>query len=114
MGCSTPILINNDTFHEIAKYPEEFIEEVRRLMNEGGRTRIGRADVKMARHSSQFHLFTMRHNNLDPLDMYDPEFKELARKNPEELIELLEMAQSRITEALDHLKCAKPAKDKKT
>jgi adenylate cyclase len=103
MGFSTPLLINNDCFHEIDKNPEEFISEIRHYMNQGGQTRIGHADVKMARHSSEFHLYAMRHNNLDPLDMYDPEFKELARKNPEYLKNLLLEAKKRITEALEFL-----------
>lgn len=82
MGFSTPLLINNDCFHEILENPELFTQEIQRLMNDGGRSRIGRADIKMAQHSSGFHLYAVKHNNLTPLDVYSPEFKELVESHP--------------------------------
>jgi adenylate cyclase len=103
MGFSTPLVINNDCFHDVVNHPEAFVAEIQHLMNNGGRSRVGGADVKMARHSSEFHLFAMRHNHLEPLDMYDMEFKALASSNPEYLRKLLVEAKKRITEALESL-----------
>lgn len=100
MGFVTPLQINNDFFHEIDNDPEAFVDEIRDLMNRGGTSRIGRADVKMARHSSEFHLYATKHTCLIPLDKYNYEFKELVEANPEYAKQILLLAQERINEAL--------------
>lgn len=100
MGFVTPLQINNDFFHEIEANPDAFVDEIRDLMNRGGTTRLGRADVKLARHSSEFHLYATKHTCLIPLDRYNREFKELVASNPEYAKDLLLLAQERINEAL--------------
>lgn len=99
MGFTTPVLINNDTFHEIKDNPERFVEEINRLMNTGGRTRSS-ANVLMASHSSQFRLLAVKHTQLIELDRYSASFRNLAESNPEYARGVLEKARDQINEAL--------------
>lgn len=57
MGYLTPIVVNNDTFHEIRQDPEGFVQAIARDMNTGGTHRD--AKTFRADHSSYFRLIAV-------------------------------------------------------
>jgi CYTH domain-containing protein len=101
MGCVTPILINNDQFHELIKNPQKFVDDISVAMNSG--ERITGAQVHMAMHSSQFQLYALEYTSLIPLDIYHKDFKDYASKNKKHLISLLRKSKTQLDEAIREL-----------
>lgn len=102
MGFVTPLVINNDSFHELSKNPGKFLKDISTAMNDG--QRIHGAQVHMAVHSSIFQLFALQDKVLVPIDIYHKDFKQYANRNPDELLKLLEKSKVQLDEAITHLK----------
>lgn len=101
MGCMTPVLINNDKLHEIRKDPESFINDIEHSMNNGEFLHWGQ--VHMALHNSQFKLYAFDYNRLLPVDVFNGDFIEATKAEPEHLYDVLMKAKKQIDEAINQL-----------
>lgn len=104
VGFVTPVLINNDGFHEIHDNPVKFVNDISEKMNYGGNSAMGFAEILMAHHSSEFHVYVTKHTRLIDIDRYDQNFKKLCADNPKYAKDLLDDAKKRINESIKYLK----------